>query len=262
MLHIFTFYTDESRLIHLKHTQQNHGVNITYLYNSTWNGYTDKILFMLNTIQRVPDEDVVCFIDAYDVLINSNAYEILDKFISYNCRLLIGAELNCFPTDYTARMDDVANILCLPTRNKYINSGGYIGYKKNIQTMLTWKSKQEIEYICSNGGDQTYFIEYYLHNYMKESILLDSASKIFQNMHLISWKEVDFRGGRVYNNVLKTYPCFVHFNGGVWQTQTPGENIMPVFVEKIHTSKQSTNVHTLDGYKQIITPTCYPHKQV
>ena len=106
-----------------------------------------------------------------------------------------------------------------------------------------------------------YFIEYYLQNYMKESILLDCKSKIFQNMHLISWKEVDFRGGRVYNNVLNTYPSFVHFNGGSWQTQAI-ENIMPVFVEKINKSKQSTDIHTLDGYNQLITETCYPHKQI
>jgi hypothetical protein len=261
MLHIFTFYTDESRLIYLKHTQLNHYVNIKYLYNSSWNGYMDKILYMIDTIKNIPDDDVVCFIDAYDVLINSTAYDILEKFKSYNCRILIGAELNCFPSDYKSQMDQVASILNLKTPNKYINSGGYIGYKKNVHALLTWKSPQDIASICSYGGDQTYFIQYYLQNYMTESIVLDYRSKIFQNMHLISWKEVDFRGGRVYNNVLNTYPSFLHFNGGTWQTQTR-ENIMPVFVEKINKSKQSTDIHTLDGYNQIITETCYPHKQI
>jgi hypothetical protein len=261
MLHVFTFYTDENRLTQLKETQQNHSVKVNYLFNSSWNGYTDKILYMIDTIKNIHDDDVVCFIDAYDVLVNSTSYEILDKFKSYNCKLLIGAELNCYPSDYKSQMDNISDGLKLNTPIKYVNSGGYIGYKKNVHNLLTWKSTQEIEYICSNGGDQTYFIEYYIHNYMKDSISLDYTSKVFQNMHLISWKEVDFRGGRVYNNVLNTYPCFVHFNGGVWQTQAR-ENIMPVFVEKINTSKQSTDIHTLDGYEQIITPTCYPHKQV
>ena len=76
-------------------------------------------------------------------------------------------------------------------------------------------------------------------------------------MHLISWAEIDFRNGRVYNNVLNTYPSFVHFNGGVWQTQTK-ENIMPVFVEKINASKQTTDIHTLNEYEQIITRTSCP----
>jgi len=261
MLHIFTFYTDENRLIYLKQTQQNHSVNIEYLYKSSWNGYIDKILYMLDTIKNIPDYDVVCFIDAYDVLINSTAYDILEKFKSYNCKLLIGAELNCFPSDYTSQMDHAASILNSNTPIKYLNSGGYIGYKKNVHELLTWKSPQDIANICSYCGDQTYFIEYYLHNYMKESILLDHKSKVFQNMHLISWKEVDFRGGRIYNNILNTYPSFVHFNGGVWQTQTR-ENIMPVFVEKINKSKQSTDIHTLDGYNQIINATCYPRPQM
>ena len=261
MLHVFTFYTDESRLIYLKQTQENHSVNIKYLHSSSWNGYMDKIVYMLDTIKNIPDDDVVCFIDAYDVLINSTAYDILDKFKSYNCNLLIGAELNCFPSDYKFQMDNVGNILNVNTPNKYLNSGGYIGYKKSIHKLLTWKTLQEIEYICICGSDQAYFIEYYVQNYMNESILLDYKSNLFQNMHVISWKEVDFRGGRVYNNILKTYPSFVHFNGGVWQTQTR-ENIMPVFVEKMNTSKQSTDIHTLDGYNQIITETCYPHKQI
>ena len=261
MLHIFTFYTEENRLVYLKQTQKNHAVNIKYLYNSSWNGYIDKILYMFDTIKDIPDDDIVCFIDAYDVLINSCAYDILDKFKSYNCDLLIGAELNCFPSEYKHQMDNVANILKLNTLNKYINSGGYSGYKKSVHKLLTWKSPQEMEFICMNGGDQTYFMEYYIANYMNNSVLLDYTSDIFQNMHLISWKEVDFRGGRVYNNILKTYPCFIHFNGGTWQTQTR-ENIMPVFVEKINTSKQSTDIHTLDGYNQIITATCYPHKQI
>ena len=261
MLHIFTFYTDESRLIYLKQSLQNHNVNITYLYSSAWNGYIDKILYMIETVKNIPDDDIVCFIDAYDVLINSSANEILDKFTSFNCRVLLGAELNCYPSNYSGQLDDIAEALCLPTKNKYINSGGYIGYKKDIHTLLTWKSPQEITNICSHGGDQTYFIEYYLHNHTQKSILLDSESKIFQNMHLISWAEIDFRDGRVYNNVLNMYPCFVHFNGGVWQTHT-GENIMPVFVEKINASKQTPDIHTLNGYEQIRTRTCYPHKQV
>ena len=123
MLHIFTFYTDENRLIYLKQTQQNHSVNIKYLYNSSWNGYIDKILYMLDTIKDIPDDDIVCFIDAYDVLINSNVYDILDKFKSYRCNLLIGAELNCFPSEYKLQMDNVSKILNLNTLNKYINSG-------------------------------------------------------------------------------------------------------------------------------------------
>ena len=73
-------------------------------------------------------------------------------------------------------------------------------------------------------------------------------------MYKIYWKEIDFREGRVYNNILNTYPCFVHFNGKSWRTSVPKppkyENIMPVFIELMIKSKQNNEICNLDKYKQ------------
>ena len=80
-------------------------------------------------------------------------------------------------------------------------------------------------------------------------------------VHWILWKELDFREGRLYNKVLNTYPCFVHFNGGTWQTNKK-ENIMPTFVELMIKSKNDSKIYNLDKYNQIITKTCYPHPQI
>jgi hypothetical protein len=79
-------------------------------------------------------------------------------------------------------------------------------------------------------------------------------------MHWVDWKELEFVEGRMYNTVMKTFPCFIHFNGGTWQ-QDNKENIMPVFVEKMRKSK-SVSRQNLDGYSQIMTKTCYPHPQL
>ena len=50
-------------------------------------------------------------------------------------------------------------------------------------------------------------------------------------MCFISWKEIDFRNGRMYNNILNEYPCFIHFNGKSYLT-TNNKNGLILFIEK------------------------------
>ena len=252
-LHIFTFLTDESRIQYLKQSAELNNLNIKYLFKKNWNGYTDKIFAIQNQLNELKDTDIVCFIDAYDVLVNNTENQILEKFYSYQSNLLIGAELNCYPDLYKKYFQETS------TNAKYVNSGGYIGYVHSIKHLFNWKTSNEIVNISRNGGDQTYFIEYYLNNYLNPglNIKLDDKSLIFQNMHLIDWNELDFIDGRLHNRVLDTWPCFIHFNGGTWQQQNR-ENIMPVFVDKMREKLPSDN---LNGFSQIITATCYPHSQ-
>jgi hypothetical protein len=259
MLHIFTFASDVNRLVYLKHTERNHKNGINYIVTDHWNGYVDKLLYMKQKIENIPIDDIVCFIDGYDVLVNADNEEIITKFKSYNCNLVVGSELNCFPEFYKERMDAVnENRVNL---YKYVNSGGYIGYAKSIMDMLNFKSEYEINQICQNGGDQSYLIEYYLENCLNGGIKLDVYCKIFQNMHWVSWSSFVFKNGIVYNTIMDVNPCFVHFNGGTWQTSSHG-NIMPVFCDKIEKSKTDNITLDLDEYVQIITSTCYPHNQL
>ena len=128
--------------------------------------------------------------------------------------------------------------------------------------MLNWKTKDQIQQICIGGGDQSYFMTYFIENYNKVNIKLDIKSLIFQNMHRISWNDIHFINGRVYNNVFKTHPCFIHFNGGTWRTNEK-KNIMPIFIEKIIQSKKNSNtIYNLNEYRQIITRTCFPISQI
>jgi hypothetical protein len=253
-LYIFTFLTDESRIQYLKHSAELNNMNIQYLVKPNWNGYTDKIFAINEQLKQLNDTDIVCFIDAYDVLVNNNETDILEKFYSYKCNLLIGAELNCYPEHYKEYFPNTS------TNSKYVNSGGYIGYVNAIKNIFNWKSQSEIIQISKNGGDQTYFIEYYLNNYLNTelNIKLDDKSMIFQNMHWIDWKELEIIDGKVHNSILNTWPCFIHFNGGTWQQQN-GDNIMPILVEKMREKKTYDN---LIGFSQIITSTCFPHSQI
>lgn len=260
MLHIFTFFTDVSRLVYLKKTAEMFDLPINYVVKSQneYRGFTDKIFMIQEAISALPDNDIVCFMDAYDVLVSGTSDEILQKFLSYNCALLIGAELNSYPEGY----DDAYPFTGSKTNYKHVNSGGYCGYKWAIAKMFSWKNANEIVEICRLGGDQHYFIQYYLAHFADFShnnsgianIRLDTEAVIFQNMFQTDLSEFKFINGRVVNTALNTYPCILHFNGNSWKLDN-GEDIMPVFIDKMNASKNiDLKGIDLKGYSRCTWP--------
>ena len=243
---IFTYLTDISKIEYLKQSATNHPIDIHYIIQdqSEYAGYTNKIFRMRDTIRDVDPNVIVCFIDAYDVLINGGVDELLRKFLEYDADIVLGAELNSYPEGYDNAYPPTNSI----TNYNYINSGGYIGYQKDIMTLFNWKSDDEIIEICKHGGDQHYFISYYLENYYFKNIILDSQQRIFQNMYMTDWTEFHFINGRLYNSMLREMCCFIHFNGNSWKTND-NQNIMPVFLEKMELSKHITgHIDSLHGY--------------
>ena len=53
-----------------------------------------------NPLNQFKDDDIICFIHAYDMLINQDITYLTDKFNNYNCDLLIGVELKCSNEKY------------------------------------------------------------------------------------------------------------------------------------------------------------------
>jgi hypothetical protein len=204
---------------------------------------------MKNAIINLPDDDIVCFIDAYDVLAFANTQEILEKFKGMNCNIALSGELNCYPTKNINKYNDIYKGEKLPSNFKYVNSGGYIGYKKSIIDLYDWKSLEEIHEICKVGGDQTYFTEYFLEfaNNPVVNIKIDVQQRIFQSMNKIEFGDFEFINGRIHNKILDQYPCFIHFNEfGFYKMQILNldnyqrEPVLIFFLNKI---KMSYNTH-------------------
>jgi hypothetical protein len=261
MIYIYTFYTDEEKIKYLKESALSNNIQINYLYKEIWSGYIDKIIAIDDILKNHLDNDIICFIDAYDVLVNQSLDYLLEKFSYYDCELLIGAELNCFPENYKDMYPNFNNIdPNINNKYKYVNSGGYIGYKYSLDVLFKWKTYDEIYNICTKGGDQSYFTEYYISHH-SDKIKLDNECLIFQNLHWVDWNDLSFENGKLKNNILNVKPCFIHFNGGTWQ-QNNRENIMPIFLEKMKLTINRELIENLNEYKQIITSTCYPHSQI
>ena len=261
MLHVFTYGAgDLTRFEHLKASADFSELHIKYITQPVWNGFFDKIKYTLNAIKELPDSDIVCFIDGFDVLaVSGSSDEILQKFLSYDCDILFGAELNCWPGDYNGKYP----AMNIKGRYRYLNSGGFIGYKKAVMELYTWKALDEIVEICKTcGGDQGYCIEYFLANYSTKKLKLDSRVEIFQNMFSVSWDEIYMSEGRVYNSVMASKPCFLHFNGDSWAIKGGVDNIMPIFIEKLDASLCDSEVHRLTDFKQNFSHHYFKRSQV
>lgn len=254
MFHVFTIASDASKVVRLLKTATWSGLHIEVIQLPRWRGFTDKIYAMKEVLEFIPEEDVVCFIDAYDVLCFTHANEILEKFRSYQCNLVVSSELNCFPVENQERYQQLASKVETPNDTKskyqYVNSGGYIGYCGAIKQMFHWKTDTEIEEICQLGGDQQYVTQYYLEFAQDDFVRigLDTHQCIFQSMYKVSLRSFAWFDGRLYNHMLRSYPCFAHFNGfhdyqdELMQRDTgQRENAMDVFIHKMQTSLQNGN---------------------
>jgi len=290
MFHLFTVASDESKMALLKQTADWNGIKIKMLSITHWTGFIDKILAMKEAVDLLPDDDIACFIDAYDVLVFSTTAEIVQKFKQSGRNILMSSELNCYPPENQTRYDQVEYFVfeheytqniwgttrsnAITTNYKYMNSGGYIGYVRDLKRMFQWKTVDEMRQMCELGGDQNFFTQYYL-EFATDLVLnigLDYQQEIFQSLYKVDLRDFAFFSGRLYNHILRTYPCFVHFNGfrdygGCLVHNTTGErkNAMHVFIDKMGGSIEFGNSGMdwclPDFYYRGVKQDCIPQKK-
>ena len=267
MLHITTYATDASKTRYL---------NCPTIKNlakdgAKWNGFLDKITAVREYLDTVDAEDILCFTDAYDAIGFAGDEEIVEKFKAFGTDVVFSAETSCFPWDHVQQMYPYS-----PTIYKYLNSGGYIGYVHALRTML---SHSISEFPC----DQGFFTYYYINSIHNSHVLktrlkivhyappsyelknspatpphipnitiplrmcLDTGCVLFQTAYAIPWSHFRVREGRLWNVVMNTKPCFIHFNGNQHHMKD-GSSLMPLIYEAVHGA--SGEDVGFDGYAQ------------
>ena len=138
----------------------------------------------------------------------------MNKFKDLSCNIVFSSELHCYPSENKNYYDLIGYNENDPRCFKYLNSGGFIGYNKNIYEMLQWKNEIEITTLCQIGGDQNYFTKYFLQRGKLENIKLDVDQIIFQSMCSINYQKVfHCKNGKIYNKIFEKIPSILHFNG-------------------------------------------------
>lgn len=200
MLHVFTYSTSPEKMQFLKASAELHGVPLQNLSKTNeWNGLQDKVKAIKTALSVLPETDIVCFLDAYDVIINADIETILETFKQANTDLFVGAEINLSPGNIYHLKEVYPES---PTEFRYLNSGCYIGYVHAVKAL--WETVKD-------ENDQADANEYYIQNQSK--IKLDTATNLVLNMESVPWDTIQICEGVIQYIPLQTDPCFVHFNG-------------------------------------------------
>lgn len=167
-----------------------------------WITHRTKDFMLLDYLGKIDPNEIILFTDGYDTLFLSGEEEILRKFTSFDKPLVFTAEKNCWPDKRLKNLYPFS-----PTRSRYLNSGGFIGYAWKILELLKryehppfhhfkrrdffWELQKSIfrrefnpakKYYFSN---QYYWARVFLHN--QDAIALDYHSEIFLEL-TAPWK--------------------------------------------------------------------------
>lgn len=215
--HILTVATDSSKLLFLNKSVEHYATYFVNLGESLeWNGGNmagsgggHKINLVKKQLKHYHDNDIVLFVDGYDVFFTRTIDEIVSRFVAFDCDVLFAAEISCWPDASIAEQFE------LDSRYNYLNSGLYIGYVKHLKQIMT-KEIEDFE------DDQLYLQKRYLENKSDPNgvnILLDKESYVFQCLSGVSEDVAITSCGELLNVNTNCCPCLIHGNGGEFDKQ-------------------------------------------
>ncbi|XP_065190201.1 multifunctional procollagen lysine hydroxylase and glycosyltransferase LH3-like [Sycon ciliatum] len=173
-------------------------------------GGGQKIGLLTKAAEKYKDEQdlILMYTDSYDVIINSDPAEIIQKFMDFNANMVFAAEGFCWPDESLAtKYPRVA------MGKRYLNSGGFMGYAPKFYSVVSHKE------VSDTYDDQLYYTLQYLDAARRKEIgmRLDHRSHIFQNLNgATDDLEINFtQEGAAFlvNSMYSTTPSVVHGNG-------------------------------------------------
>jgi hypothetical protein len=172
-------------------------------------GHFMKDLEMISYLKtdKVKDDDIIVFVDGFDTLLLSDIDEIIDKFKSFDCKLLLSVE-------NVGGLQFIHSAVFQKVNGKFINTGIYMGYAKFLREFLEDMYSKDFD---KKSNQKTW--ANYLDNNNKNKFIdikLDIDSEIFLNYSFTTTNHIKYRNKRVVIKKEKKefFPCFIQGNGG------------------------------------------------
>jgi hypothetical protein len=175
-----------------------------------WKGYNWKLVKILEYLRTLPPDDIVCFVDGYDVICTRNLHELLPIFTKIkrknNCKIIVAHDIHPF------YIDPGAYTVFGTCKSQFINSGTYIGVVSDLLEII-----QNIYNVNpdNNVNDQIVMTQYCDKNVndfyidTKNEIFLTIIYNIFKSSDMSTY--VDFQGENIVYKGNR--PFFYHANG-------------------------------------------------
>jgi hypothetical protein len=186
-----------------------------------WHGLGSKITLLWDYLKDVDDNEILLFVDAFDVLLLPDALDIRNRFADSftGSKVVLSGEKECSP-DKSSRV--AFPYLDYDKPFQFLNSGSYIGLVKHIKLMLADVSEDIRAHHAFTGAsplaldDQRWFTRYYLRNPGVAGMDVDGV--MFHTLHDIGPDEFTVKkdsNGVVLgmdSNVTHGSPCLLHGN--------------------------------------------------
>jgi len=212
-IHIITVATESKYYFpYLIESCKKHGKELTVLgHGEKWKGFNWRLKLMISHLSSLNPNDIVCFVDGYDVICLRNLNELKDEFLKIkknekDIKIVIAFD--------NLKHGSLINQICVKlffgetSNGKLLNAGTYIGYVSDLLHVLNL-----ILYINSNddADDQVLMVKYCN---LYDDYFIDDENKIFltidKPLQDIS-KDVKIQNGILkYNNEK---PFFLHAPG-------------------------------------------------
>ena len=147
--------------------------------NMMWEGYMMKPRLVNKFLKTLPDNDIVCVIDAYDVLPTKNIVNLEQKFIDFckknpNVEIIVGSE------KHKNAKKKLSKLIFQEHENYIINAGQMMGYVKNIKHYYNYILSLPKTYLENNNNDdQIILTKYVLQLNDKNKFYIDKKKHFF-----------------------------------------------------------------------------------
>jgi hypothetical protein len=210
MLHIVTVATEEKYYFpFLKYSCKKNGISLTVLgMGEKWLGFNWRYQKMLEFLKTIDQNDLVCFVDGYDVICSRNLSELPREFERIQkktgCKIVVGKD------NIVNTLNKIFSYFTFGKCNeKYLNAGTYIGYSKDIREII-----QQIYALNprNNADDQVLMTKFCSKN--PADFYIDEKGEIFLCI-VDALNDIDPQV--IYNtqknNNNNKGPFFIHANG-------------------------------------------------
>jgi len=176
MLHIVTVAThSEYYFQYLVESCKKCGKELDILgYGEEWKGFNWRLTLIINYLKKLPENDIVCFIDGYDVICCRNLNEMPSEFVKIKeqtgCKIITGSVVR--KNNFLIQLFN--HLYFEKCKNENINAGTYIGIVKDLLEILPKIYELDNRH---NADDQQLMIKYCQKN--DNIIIPDKENKLF-----------------------------------------------------------------------------------
>ena len=189
--------------------EKNNGTLTVLGFGMEWKGFVWRFKLMKDHLLKLNKNDIVCFIDGFDVVCVNNINNIITKFNDIinreKCKIITG--FDNVPNKFIRLINSI--YFSNKVNTKIINAGTYIG---TVDDILDIFNSLNLNNLSDNMDDQVLLNNYYL-THMKD-IYIDINAELFLTIGSPLTdlnKFVTIKNNTVYYNNSK--PFFIHAAG-------------------------------------------------